>query len=248
MTTMTAATTATAGAREAVPAGTAAGAVSGAAFSDVDETLIHMKSMFRFLAFHLRRRGEPPATYERLADGLRAAARRGEPREQVNRRYYRLLAGEPVGLLERSGRSWFAHEQAQPGGPYVPEVARELRAHRAAGRSVVLLSGSFFACLQPVAEDIGADHALGSRPVVRRGLLTGEVLVPMIGAAKGRAVELSAALRGFDLAACSGYGDHSSDLPLLGAVGRPVAVGDDPELAAHARRHGWRRLASGGRA
>ncbi|GLX22950.1 MULTISPECIES: HAD family hydrolase [Streptomyces] len=241
MSVTTAATTAVATAGPAA----APEAVGGAAFSDVDETLIRVKSMFRFLAFHLRRRGEPPATYDRLANGLRAAARRGEPREQINRRYYRLLAGEPVGLLERSGRSWFAHEQAQPGGPYVPEVARELRAHRAAGRPVVLLSGSFFACLQPVAEDIGAGHALGSRPVVRRGLLTGEVLVPMIGAAKGRAVELSAALRGFDLADCSGYGDHSSDLPLLGAVGRPVAVGDDPELAAHARRHGWRRLAAG---
>ncbi|MEW1639155.1 HAD-IB family hydrolase [Streptomyces sp. NPDC093801] len=229
-------------------AGTAAGAVAAAAFSDVDETLIRMKSMFRFLAFHLRRRGEPPATYERLAEGLREAARRGEPRERTNRRYYELLAGESVADLERSGRSWFAHERERPGGPYLPAVARELRGHRAAGHSVVLLSGSFFACLQPIAEDIGADHALGSRPVVRRGLLTGEVLVPMIGAAKGRAVHVSAALRGFDLAACWGYGDHSSDLALLSAVGRPVAVGDDPELAAHARRHGWRTLEAGGHA
>ncbi|MCZ0978178.1 hypothetical protein O1L60_00090 [Streptomyces diastatochromogenes] len=31
----------------------------GAAFSDVDETLIRVKSMFRFLEFYLRLRGEP---------------------------------------------------------------------------------------------------------------------------------------------------------------------------------------------
>lgn len=35
--------------------------MSTAAFFDVDETLIGFKSMFRFLAFHLERRGAAPA-------------------------------------------------------------------------------------------------------------------------------------------------------------------------------------------
>jgi phosphoserine phosphatase len=36
-----------------------------------------------------------------------------------------------------------------------------------------------------------------------------------------------------DPARCWAYGDHPSDLPMLDLVGNPVAVGDDPAVAAH---------------
>lgn len=81
--------------------------------------------------------------------------------------------------------------------------------------------------------------------MIRRGELTGEVLAPMIGETKGRAVRLTAPLAGLDLAGSWAYGDHESDLPMLAAVGHPVAVGDDPQLAAHAAAPGWGRLLPG---
>jgi HAD superfamily hydrolase (TIGR01490 family) len=121
-------------------------------------------------------------------------------------------------------------------------VLRALQDHGAAGETILLVSGSFFACLDPIAEATGADRAYGTRPVIRRGRLTGEVLAPLIGPAKGRVAHAAAALRGADLAASTAYGDHISDLDLLSAVGHPVVVGDDPGLTAHARREGWRRL------
>lgn len=67
----------------------------------------------------------------------------------------------------------------------------------------------------------------------------------MIGSVKGRAARATAAVRGFDLAECSAYGDHSSDLELLASVGRPVVVGEDPVLADHAARAGWQRIVPG---
>ncbi|MEU6625511.1 HAD-IB family hydrolase [Streptomyces litmocidini] len=218
----------------------------GAAFSDVDETLIRVKSMFRFLEFYLRLRGEPPATYERLTGELRQAALEGAPRDEINRRYYRLLRGESASRLTAAGRRWFAAEwESQEQGLYLPEVEEALLAHRKAGRALILVSGSFFAPLEPIATDIGAEKVLATRPVIRRGDLTGEVLVPMIGRTKGRAVRLTAPVAGLDLAASWAYGDHSSDLSMLRAVGHPVAVGDDPELAAHANTPGWARLTAG---
>ncbi|MFG2130600.1 HAD family hydrolase [Streptomyces sp. NPDC048751] len=221
-------------------------AASYAVFSDVDETLVRVKSMFRFLAFYLRSRGEPPATYDRLTGELRDAALRGAPRGEINRRYYRLYRGEEATRLARAGRRWFTAEwQERADGLYVPEVEEALNTHQKAGQPLVLVSGSFFACLDPIAEDVRADQVLGTRPVVRRGELTGEVLVPMIGATKGRAVRVAGALRGFDLARSSAYGDHISDVPMLEAVGHPVAVGDDGELTAHALRSGWSRLLTG---
>jgi phosphoserine phosphatase len=38
---------------------------------------------------------------------------------------------------------------------------------------------------------------------------------------------------------CSFYSDSISDLPLMDAVGRPVAVNPDPRLRLAARKRGW---------
>ncbi|MFJ9059957.1 HAD family hydrolase [Streptomyces sp. NPDC102409] len=217
-----------------------------AAFSDVDETLIRVKSMFRFLEFYLRERGEPPATYERLMGELRQAAHRGAPRSDINRHYYRLLRGESARRLATAGRRWFVAQWREPAeGLYIPEVEEALAAHRKAGRQLVLVSGSFFAPLDPIAADMSATAVLATRPVIRRGDLTGEILAPMIGETKGRAVRLTAHVAGTDLQGSWAYGDHSSDLSMLQAVGHPVAVGDDPELAAHTTAPGWARLMPG---
>ncbi|WP_435112149.1 HAD family hydrolase [Nocardiopsis synnemataformans] len=208
------------------------------AFFDVDETLISDKSMFSFLAFYLRERGEPSSVYDRLAGELRGRARQGTPREDVNRAYYRLYRGEARATVAASGRRWFAERVRDPGFLHTRAVD-ELDRHRAAGADTVLLSGSFFACLDPVAEALGATAALGSEPVVRGGLFTGEVTRTMIGRAKGEAAAEFAASRGLSLPDSHGYGDHISDLALLEAVGHPHVVAGDPDLRAHAVARGW---------
>jgi hypothetical protein len=44
---------------------------------------------------------------------------------------------------------------------------------------------------------------------------------------------------GLDLAQCYAYSDSASDLPMLRAVGHPVAVNPDKRLEREARRNGW---------
>ncbi|MGW6565997.1 HAD family hydrolase [Streptomyces sp. NPDC054975] len=222
----------------AAESGRAGGA---AAFFDVDETLVRVKSMFSFLRFHLARRGEPDGTFERLTAGLHRDAARGVPREEINRRYYRLYAGERQTDLAEAGRAWF-DALLTNGDVFLPETVDRLERHRKHGEFVVLLSGSFRVCLDPIAAHVGADWAIGTRPVVRGGVLTGEVVTPMIGAAKGRAARAVAAVRGLDAAECTAYGDHRSDADLLAFAGKAVVVGDDPVLVEHAGRLGWERL------
>jgi hypothetical protein len=53
-------------------------------------------------------------------------------------------------------------------------------------------------------------------------------------------MERLAAEHGVDLAASWAYSDSASDLPMLRAVGNPVAVNPDEELARIARGEGWR--------
>ncbi|MEV6952459.1 HAD-IB family hydrolase [Streptomyces sp. NPDC051183] len=211
------------------------------AFFDVDETLITVKSMFRFLRFHLRAQGAPDFAYEEAAANLRRRAAEGIPREVTNREYYGLYAGCSVEEVAREGRAWFAQELAA-GGLFHPPVLDALREHRRAGDRTVLVSGSFPACLDPVAAHIGADVVLCSRPEIKDGRYTGELTVAVIGDAKAVAAEADMRATGADPAHCHAYGDHASDLPLLTAVGHPHVIGDDPVLAERGADSGWHRM------
>ena len=214
-----------------------------AAFFDVDETLVVVKSMFRFLAFHLDARGLPPSAYDTARDELLTMAAAGVPRAESNRFYYRNYAGQDVAEVAAQGRAWFAAELAA-GGLFVPAVVDALAAHRAAGDLVVLVSGSFAPCIDPIAAHVGADVVQCTRPEIGDGVYTGAVARPVIGDAKGDAVRDVLAASGIPAQACSAYGDHVSDLPMLEAVGDPVAVGDDPVLRRMSAERGWRSLAA----
>jgi phosphoserine phosphatase len=59
------------------------------------------------------------------------------------------------------------------------------------------------------------------------------------GPHKATAIEQVAEARGYDLERCFAYSDSITDLPMLHAVGAPVAVNPDRELRAAAHAMGW---------
>jgi hypothetical protein len=59
------------------------------------------------------------------------------------------------------------------------------------------------------------------------------------GSGKVEAIEKIAADFGYDLERCYAYSDSISDLPMMDAVGHPVAVNPDSELEAVAHERGW---------
>ncbi|PZT72578.1 HAD family hydrolase [Streptomyces sp. AC1-42T] len=211
-----------------------------AAFFDVDETLINTKSMFDFLRFWMARHGDDGSGHAAVMAGVREAADSGVHRSEINRRYYRGFAGVPRDELWAAARAWYEEYRRGPAAVTVATWAAASR-HREAGDLVVLVSGSFPGCLEPLAEDLGADLILCSEPVVGPdGRLTGEVERPMIGSVKADAVRETIAERGLNAAGSSCYGDHASDLDMLLAVGRPVVVGGtDRVLIEHAQRLDW---------
>jgi hypothetical protein len=88
---------------------------------------------------------------------------------------------------------------------------------------------------------LALDGAIGSQfSAVANGVYTG---VPaglfVYGVGKARAIEQLAQREGIDLAESYAYSDSASDLPMLRAVGHPVAVNPDAELARVAREEGW---------
>lgn len=209
-----------------------------AAFFDVDGTLTRDTTLFAFLRHDLAARGRPAEEYGRARSRLRALTDAGTPRTETNRQYFELYAGRGEEELAAAGRAWFREARARPGF-YRDEAVAALRAHAARGELIVLVSGSFAPCLDPIREELGADLLLCTRPQIAAGRYTGRTVEPMVDGAKARAVLRLATELGLSLGECHGYADHVSDVPFLEAVGRPVAVGDDPGLRSVARSRGW---------
>ncbi|WP_345634719.1 HAD family hydrolase [Streptomyces thinghirensis] len=206
---------------------------SALAFFDVDETVIAEKSLVDFWGHW--QAAHPPLG----ADMTGPPASAVRTREALNRAYYRRYAGVPLSALEAAGRRWYDGYR-RGGAAFVLPVLDAVTAHRAAGREVVLVSGSMRPLLAPLAEELGASAVLCTELLVRAdGVLTGEVSRPMIGEAKAQAALRLMRERGADPGDCFAYGDHESDLALLSAVGAPVVVGDCPVLNQEAERLGW---------
>lgn len=218
-----------------------------AAFFDVDHTLTTSAGLFRFLSYWYAATGRPPHHYAEERRRLKAMTAAGIPREETNRAYFGLYAGADRPLIDRLGQEWFRAELAA-GGHFNEPALAALNDHRAAGDLIVLVSGSFPALLEPLADHLGAHHILCSEPETDPGTdtYTGRLArrphQPMIGQAKADAVRLFAAVHRIDLAASTGYGDHASDAPLLHVTGRAVRIGCDPVLRQLGARHGWRYL------
>jgi HAD superfamily hydrolase (TIGR01490 family) len=156
-------------------------------------------------------------------------------RASFNRAFYREYRGLPADELRERAQAALSEFIL----PRVHHAAvRRIRAHRARGDRVVLITGALDFLVEPL-EHL-ADELVAARLVERRGAFTGELAEPPLSA-DGRASLAArlAAEHGVDLADCHAYGDSISDLPLLELVGHPVAVNPDFRLAREARRRGW---------
>jgi HAD superfamily hydrolase (TIGR01490 family) len=124
--------------------------------------------------------------------------------------------------------------------PYVYlEAAALIQEHRAAGRDVVLVSGSGDEMVRPIGEALGITDVIASRMVVHDGKYTGEVEFYAAGENKVLEVQKLAAERGYDLTESFAYSDSVTDVPLLSCVGHPTAVNPDRPLRRTAIEKGW---------
>jgi HAD superfamily hydrolase (TIGR01490 family) len=206
----------------------------GAAFFDVDETLLSVRTLESFLLHYLRL---VPSMISR--ERLQELAHKVVELDRVefNRLYFGIWSGQPAARVLDAGHSWYAEASAEPGF-FRANVLERLRAHQDAGDRVVLVSGSFDAPLRPLAEAVGADRLYCTELEVVDGRYTGTISQAMINDDKRRAVDAYLSSSGQD-GDSWGYGDHPSDLALLEGVRHPVVVGSDPAMLEVAQRRQW---------
>jgi fatty acyl-CoA reductase len=119
-----------------------------------------------------------------------------------------------------------------------PAAIRRVREHRAAGHRTVMITAAAEPFIRPLAPLF--DVLIGAELEERDGRYTGFMSAPpLVGEARAAWLKRYAADEGVDLRHSYAYADSYSDLPLLRAVGNPVAVSPDSALYRHARRRRW---------
>jgi HAD superfamily hydrolase (TIGR01490 family) len=215
-------------------------ALAGAAFFDLDKTLIQGSSAFQFgraayRAGLLSRRQLASDALANVQFRLRGAT--DEDSVALRERIAASLEGKRVVDLERLGADVLAGILPR----VYPQMLALAHEHQDAGRRAYIVTAASQELADILARVMALDGAVGSGiSEVAGGVYTGRptgVFVYRRG--KAQAIADLAAREGIDLAASFAYSDSESDLPMLEAVGHPVAVNPDGTLARVARERGW---------
>ena len=119
-----------------------------------------------------------------------------------------------------------------------PQGIRRIREHRQAGHTTLLITGALDFVVEPLRPLF--DHIVAAEMGSSDGAYDGRLLnVPPTGEARYQTLADFAEAHDLDLRESAAYADSTSDLPMLEAVGFPVAVNPETKLAALARRRGW---------
>jgi HAD superfamily hydrolase (TIGR01490 family) len=207
------------------------------AFFDFDGTLIRHDSGVICAVPSMRRGLVGPALFAELVGTWLLSKAGLRTRTDAMRVGFRCYAGLEEDELRGLMRTLY--DEHLRGFLSAPMIER-IRAHRAAGDRLIILTASATFFAEPIASDLGFDELFGTRVGFAAGRCTGLVEGEILdGAAKLAAARRAASALGVELDRCSFYSDHIADLPLLEAVGTPVAVGPNRALARVARARGW---------
>jgi len=211
----------------------------GAAFIDLDRTLLAGASGPVFTAA-LRKAGVIGSTKSAAEDAIyRVFHVIGETWPAM------LLARQGVTLMKGRQRNQVVAAAAQATDELLkmiqPFAAPVIAFHRAHGRKVVLATTTPYDLVAAFARRAGFDAVVATKFATDAdGAYTGELDGPFAwSGGKLTAVATWAQHHDVSLSESYAYSDSVYDLPLLNAVGHPVAVNPDARLAAIATARRW---------
>jgi HAD superfamily hydrolase (TIGR01490 family) len=205
---------------------------------DLENTLIASNVVESYAWLATRRmpdedRARFVARMVRAAPGLWSLDRKD--RGDFLRHFYRRYEGAPAARVREDAWELFSYLLLTKS---FPAGFRRVREHRRAGTRTVLITGALDFVIEPLRPLF--DDVVCARMDERDGKLTGELLdIPPTGEARAMVMSAYAEAEGLSMAESVAYADSASDLPMLEAVGFPVAVNAEPKLAAIARKRGW---------
>ena len=210
-----------------------------AAFFDLDKTVIARSSPLAlgrsfFREGLITRSWLLKSLYAQLMFHLMGADE--DKMERMREEAARLTAG----WEQEKVRQVVAEVLEQVISPLIYAEALELiHDHREAQRLICIVSSSPEEIVEPLARMLNVDRWIASRPSIEDGKYTGELEFYAYGPHKAEAIRELAEVERIDLEGSFAYSDSGTDLPMLEAVGNPVAVNPDRDLRRIAVERGW---------
>lgn len=216
-----------------------AGPLRGAAFFDLDKTLMAGSSgiFFARAAYEtgmISRGRLARDVYENLR--FRLVGSTDDRADDVRRRVGEMIAGVRVRDLQRLSPRVLSGVLPR----LYPQMLERAYAHQDAGLPVYILTAASQEMADLLANVLAFDGGLGSRSEIIDGHYTGRPAGPF-NYREGKVLSMQelAAREGIDLAGSYAYSDSESDLPMLRAVAHAVVVNPDPTLRRIAAEEGW---------
>lgn len=104
----------------------------------------------------------------------------------------------------------------------------------------VLVTGTLDFTIRPIALHLGIEEVICNRLEFKNHIATGHVLPPLMAEdEKAVSIRRYAEKEGIDLAQSCAFSDSSADVPMLKAVGHPVATNPTLRLRRIAVRNNW---------
>jgi HAD superfamily hydrolase (TIGR01490 family) len=104
----------------------------------------------------------------------------------------------------------------------------------------VLVTGTLDFTVRPIALHFGIDDVICNRLEFKKHEATGRALPPLIAEdEKARSIREYAEKEGIDLTQSCAFSDSAADVPMLTAVGHPVATNPTPKLRRKAIQNNW---------
>lgn len=211
---------------------------SGLAIFDLDNTLLGGDSDYAWGEFLIEQRLVDADEHRRKNDAFYADYQRGELDMHAYLCFVlETIAGKsPVELEEL--RDLFMQQFIQP--MLLPAADDLLKQHRDKNDFLLVITATSRFITEPIARLLGVDDLLASEAEIIDGRYTGKPEgTPCYHTGKVTRLEAWLKDRQFNMEHACFYSDSHNDIPLLEAVGHPVAVDADEKLRAHAEKHGW---------
>jgi HAD superfamily hydrolase (TIGR01490 family) len=216
--------------------------VRAAAFFDLDRTLMAGSSGLHWAraargAGLLTRRRMARYAWENVKFRLRGST--DQATDRVRAEVGEMIAGKRVRDFERMAPKVLAGVLPR----LYPQMLQVAYEHQDAGRLVYICTAASQEMAEMMAHVLAFDGGVGARSEIVDGYYTGRPGGPFTyREGKAQAIRELAAAEGIALAASWAYSDSESDLPMLRAVGHPVAVNPDGPLLKVAREEEWEVL------
>jgi HAD superfamily hydrolase (TIGR01490 family) len=211
-----------------------------AAFFDVDNTILRGSSSFLFGKSAFERKFFSRKDFWRFAWHQFVFIWKGENNTKLSAlkdRALSLVEGQRVSdLQELVDEVYEKHIKLK----LWPETVRLAKDHIKQGREVWLVTAAPQELGDVIAHELGLTGAIGTKVERKNGILTGKLVgKPIHGAEKRKALKALAKDRNLSLKRSYAYSDSQNDLPMLTAVGHPVAVNPDKILTRYAKAADW---------